>query len=858
MFEFLGRFVKDRTVDDLRAVVDKINALEEKAKGIESDKLAQESLAIREKLKKGEDEQEIIPWAFALAREAAQRTLGQRAYDVQLIGGLVLYKGAVAEMATGEGKTLSAVAPVYLNALHGRGVHVITVNDYLARRDTVWMGQVYHALGLSVACIVPQGAFRYDPEWKIKEEDRDKTDEERDAMGSFLIQDEYLRPIGRREAYQADITYGTNAEFGFDYLRDNLAQNTESQVQREHFSAIIDEVDSILIDEARTPLIISAPDTESSSFYKTFARVVINLEKEKDYVVDEKLRSVSITDEGISRVERAIGVQNIYAPENLRLVHYLEESLKAKALFNKDKEYVVRDGEVVIVDEFTGRMLQGRRYSGGLHQAIEAKEGVAVQQESRTYAKISIQNYIRLYKKVAGMTGTAQTSAEEFHRVYDLEVVSVPTHRPLARKDMSDAVYKDKQAKWKAIVKKVQELNQAGQPVLLGTTSIEQNELISQYLAGAGIKHEVLNAKNNEREGAIIAQAGRFKAVTVPTNVAGRGVDIVLGGNPPDEEEAKKVKELGGLFVLGTDRHEARRIDNQLRGRAGRQGDPGASQFFLSLEDDLMRIFGGDRVRSIMERFNIPDDMPIDMKMVSRVVEEAQSKVEGAHFDMRKHLLEYDDVLNKQRTAVYEQRQAILNLKEDKDLEKILLEAVRSHQEKMLDAFETSSEKVEFWKRIEESYKRSGVIDASYKWPEPGMLGDLEDVLQKKCADAATDPQTKNRLLGILDLLWLNHLESIEALSQAVGLRAYGQRDPLVEYRRESRRLYDEFWDNFNGWLFENIFRLAHSMPVSSSASKPQPKPINPLPQSGDKDKVGRNDPCPCGSGQKYKKCHGK
>jgi len=856
MFEFLGSFTKDRALDKLRVDLDKINLLEDKAKELKTENLPEESFAIRERLKKGENDNEVIPWAFAVAREAAWRTLSQRPYDVQILGGLSIYKGMVAEMSTGEGKTLAAVAPVYMNALHGRGVHVITVNDYLARRDAIWMGQVYYALGLSVACIVPQGAYRYDPEWKITPEEQAAADKERDATGSFLIKEEYLRPITRKEAYEADITYGTNSEFGFDYLRDNLAQNKDSQVQREHFSAIIDEVDSILIDEARTPLIISAADAESSTYYKTFSRVAQSLEQEKDFIVDEKLRTVAITDEGIGRVEKTLNIDNIYAPENLRLVHYLEESLKAKALFRKDKEYVVKDGEIIIIDEFTGRMLAGRRYSGGLHQAIEAKEGVEIKKESRTYAKISIQNYIRLYEKVAGMTGTAQTSAEEFHRVYELDVVSIPTHRPLVRQDLADVIYKDKAAKWKAIIAKVKELNEAGQPVLLGTTSIEQNELISQYLAGAGIQHEVLNAKNNEREGAIIAQAGKYKAVTVATNVAGRGVDIILGGNPLDAEEAEKVKGLGGLFVLGTDRHEARRIDNQLRGRAGRQGDPGASQFFLSLEDDLMRIFGGDRVRNLMDRFNIPDDMPIDMKMVSRVVQEAQSKVEGAHFDMRKHLLEYDDVLNKQRLAVYSRRQEIISSTDQKELAKLVLEAAQKHHERMLDIFDKSNEKLEFWKELEETYRRSGILKTGDTWPEPGQSGDIEEKLEKESLVAGADPQTLNRLLGILDLLWLNHLENIEALSESVGLRAYGQKDPLVEYRRESRRLYGELWESFNNWIFDNVFRLAGSMPVHVAHSNP--KPVQNLAQGNDKGKVGRNDPCSCGSGKKYKHCHGK
>lgn len=594
MLGFLKKFFSRRSLLALKLKVEEINKLEPELEKLGDAELKEASLKLKGEIKKGKSLDDILPRAFALAREAAKRTLGQRPFDVQLLGGLVLHRGAVAEMVTGEGKTLAAVAPAYLNTLAGEGVHVVTVNEYLARRDTVWMGQIYRALGLSVACLVPNAAFIYDPLYKASPEEisprvsasspRESAllDKERDTTGSFMVQQEFLRPTSRHEAYLADVTYGTNHEFGFDYLRDNLAYGINDRVQREYNFAIVDEVDSILIDESRTPLIIAAPDAQSSDFYKTFARVVQNLEKELDYTVDEKSRSVSISESGIEKVEKIIGVKNIYAAENIRLVHYLEESLRAKALFRLDKDYVVKNGEIIIVDEFTGRMLYGRRFQGGLHQAIEAKEGVFVKEESRTYAKISIQNYFRMYKKISGMTGTAQTSAEEFYKVYKLEVLSIPTNRPLVRKNLDDFIYKNVGAKLEAVVREVSKRHKEGQPILLGTASIEKNELLSALLGKVGIPHEVLNAKNNEREGAIIAQAGKPGAVTVATNMAGRGVDIILGGNPANPEEAKKICELGGLHVIGTERHEARRIDNQLRGRAGRQGDPGSSQFFLS------------------------------------------------------------------------------------------------------------------------------------------------------------------------------------------------------------------------------------------------------------------------------------
>jgi len=864
MFESLKKVFGGNAIAALQGRVGEINALEPEIKALSDDELAERSLGLKKRAQAGEPLDDILVAAFALAREAARRTLGQRPFDVQLVGGMVLHRGSVAEMMTGEGKTLAAVAPTYLNALAGKGAHVVTVNEYLARRDAVWMGQIYRALGLTVACIVPGAAFMYDPEWKIPEDAEKLAEKEVDTTGSFLVQQDFLRPINRREAYAADITYGTNHEFGFDYLRDNLAYSVEGQVQRGHSYAIIDEVDSILIDEARTPLIIAAPDSQSSDFYKTFARVAANLVKDEDYEVDEKRKSVAITDAGVEKVEKMIGVQNIYAPENIRLVHYLEESVKAHALFTRDRDYVVKNGEVIIVDEFTGRLLLGRRYQAGLHQAIEAKEGVQIKEESRTYGKVSIQNYFRMYDKIAGMTGTAQTSAEEFHKVYELEVESVPPNRALVRKDMNDLIYKNYGAKIQAVVRDVRERQHKGQPILLGTTSIAKNEIISAALSQANIKHEVLNAKNNEREGAIIAQAGRPGAVTVATNVAGRGVDILLGGNPPDPAEADKVRALGGLHVIGTDRHEARRIDNQLRGRAGRQGDPGSSQFFLSLEDDLLRIFGGDRIKGLMERFDLPEDQPIEFGMVTKAVAQAQEKVEGANFDLRKHLLDYDDVLNKQRSAIYKRRQEMLEMINKDDVAKTVSSAAMAYFDAALasqlgeeDAYQPDgadgAQKMSGRENVQKIFREAQIADE----PLPASEEDFRKAIEEKSVIVAGHPSAKNQLLGILDMLWMTNLEDLEALQESVGLRAYGQRDPLVEYRQEASRLFKAFWGNFNAWIFANMFKLANvaaGTPGGNIAVANMQAPAGGQ-SSGSNGKIGRNDPCPCGSGKKYKKC---
>jgi len=857
MAGFFSKLFPNSDLRRLAGVVSLINEREENLKAKSDEELKNLSLALREKVRgglpaqTGAAEESLLAETFAIVREASRRNLGQRHFDVQLLGGLVLHQGKIAEMMTGEGKTLAATLPAYFNALLGSGVHVVTVNDYLARRDMVWMGQIYHALGLRVACIVHEAAYLYDPEFSAPTESgseaglpaqADELDKKRDLVGGFKVVEKFLRPISRREAYAADITYGTNHEFGFDFLRDNLNLRLSDKVQRGHPYAIIDEVDSILIDEARTPLIIAAPDQESSGFYKTFAHVVEHLNVEEDYVVEEKLKVVNITEAGIEKVEKTMGIENIFAPENSRLVHFLQESLKAKVLFKRDKDYVVKNNEVIIVDEFTGRMLLGRRYSGGLHQAIEAKENVPVKEENRTFAQITIQNYFRLYKKTAGMTGTAETSAEEFHKVYDLEVVSIPPNRPMIRKDLSDGIYKNKAAKYRAVVKDVKERHERGQPILIGTTSISNNEIISAYLTEAGVPHEVLNAKNNEREGAIIAQAGRLGAVTVATNMAGRGVDIVLGGNPQNSEEAKKVLELGGLHVVGTERHESRRIDNQLRGRAGRQGDPGSSSFFLSLEDDLMRIFGGEKIANLMKAVDFPEDMPIESGMVSKAVNQAQARVEGFNLDARRHLLDFDDVLNKQRTAIYKKREELLTAGEKNEIRPILAEALNNFvglTEKNILNIPEADKKEEAEKKLAETKEKLDKLPENLE-PERAVL-------------------ISRHLVQILDMLWVSHLENLEGLRESVNIRAFAQHEPIVEYRREAHLLFRQMNDNFESLIFNTIWPIL-DLDLARIREHNQPK-VQPPPSAKN---IGRNDPCWCGTKyedgrpKKYKHCHGK
>lgn len=825
---FFNWFFGSKEAETKKELV-KISALESEVSPLTDDELKSRADALRRRVTEGLDLNEALPEAFALVRETAKRTLGQRPFDTQMIGGINIHRGMIVEMMTGEGKTLAGVAPVYLNALSGSGVHVITVNDYLAKRDAVWMGQIYHMLGLKTACLVHEGAYIYDPSFEAKVPDGEVVDENRDATATFRVEQKYLRPISRREAYRADITYGTNHEFGFDYLRDNLASSVHGQVQRGHNFAVIDEVDSILIDEARTPLIISSPDTSSSEYYRIMTKAVAGLDRDVHYIVDEKLRSVEITEAGIDKVEEKIGVSDLFSADNLKLVHYLEECLKAKALFTRDKDYVEKDGEIIIVDQFTGRLMQGRRYSGGLHQAIEAKEGLEVKEESKTYAQITIQNYFRLYKKISGMTGTAQTSAEEFHKVYNLDVVTIPTNKPVVRKDLPDLIYGTDKAKYEAIAEEIKRLREEGRPVLVGTVSIEKNEILSKNLLRAGIVHEILNAKNHEREGAIIAQAGKKGAVTLATNMAGRGVDIILGGSPFNKELAEEVKTLGGLHVIGTERHDARRIDNQLRGRSGRQGDPGSSQFFLSLEDDLMRIFGGERLKGMMKALNIPDDQPIESGIVTKALVEAQKKVEGINFDSRKHLLDYDDILNKQRMSIYRRRQDILEAEGDK-LRSLIKDLIVAGGHK---APEGEEEKIH---------------------PEQEeVLGKIEEIQPIEAV--------KPIVLSIIDSLWMNHLEDLESLSETVRIRAYGQHDPLVEYRKEGHGLYREMIKNLDRWVFETFARIKIVKEGEGSASEPmiEEHREQPLELSTEEiSKIGRNDPCPCGSGKKYKKCHSK
>ena len=854
-------------------VITKINSLEPEISKLSNDELKSSSLELRENITlKNFSLEDALPKAFTLVRESAKRNLNQRHYDVQLLGGIALFNGHITQMATGEGKTLSATCPAYLHALSGKSSHIITVNDYLAQRDAVWMGQVYYSLGLSTSCIIHDSAYIYDPTY-IKGENKEDVenpdqessallDKERDTTGSFRVQKEYLRPISRKEAYQADIVYGTNNEFGFDYLRDNLAYSKSSQVQKDHYFAIIDEVDSILIDEARTPLIISAPDTQAAEYYKIFAKIVSQLENEKDYIINEKDRYVQATEEGIEKVEKILGIDNIYGGQNVKMVHYLEESLKAKGLFSKDRHYVVKDGEIIIVDEFTGRLMYGRRYSGGLHQAIEAKEGIRVQEESKTYAQITIQNYFRLYERISGMTGTAATSSEEFNKVYNLDVVTIPTNKPGNRKDLQDLIYKNKESKYKAIVQEVKKRSELGQPILIGTTSIDENELLSTHFSKAGIRYEVLNAKNHEREAEIIAQAGRKGAVTLATNMAGRGVDIILGGNPQDKLEAEEIKNFGGLFVLGTQRNDARRIDNQLRGRSGRQGDPGQTHFFLSLEGDLMRIFGGEKIQNLMTRFNLPDDVPIESSLVMKIVNEAQKKVEGMNFDVRKHLLEYDDVLNKQRSAIYRRRQNILEKIEIGETKEILTEITLNVLKNSLPIYlgllaqrgeseEVSS--VTEKEAMEKVMELVGLLNKDEKISEEDAQniseGKSPEILISKIDSALQDPQIGQKMLASLDIFWTNHLENLEALQESVRMRAYGQKDPLVEYKRESYQMFKDLIANAENWVVSNVFQKQEVKTQNFST------PSTPKSEHGD---IGRNDPCWCKSGKKYKKCHGR
>lgn len=865
----------ERDLKRLEPLVRSVNEIEPQMKSLSDEAMKAKTAEFQQRLADGEEVDDLLPEAFALVREASIRTLGMRHFDVQLIGGIVLHQGKIAEMKTGEGKTLAATLPVYLNGLSGKGVHVVTVNDYLAKRDSEWMGTIYRFLGLSVGVIV-----------------HDLDDEE------------------RREAYGSDVTYGTNNEFGFDYLRDNMKFALEDYVQRDLHYAIVDEVDSILIDEARTPLIISGPTHENTDKYYRINRIIPGLQKEQHYTIDEKARSVVLTEEGVARVEKSLNVSNLYDPSQIEVLHHVNQALKSHTLFKKDVDYIVKDGQVIIVDEFTGRLMPGRRYSDGLHQALEAKEGVKIENENQTLATITFQNYFRMYDKLAGMTGTADTEAAEFKKIYNLEVVVIPTNLPMIRQDNSDLIYKNEQEKFDAAVEEIEDLYQRGQPVLVGTISIEKSEYLARRLKKLGIPHNILNAKNHALEAEIVAQAGRYKAVTISTNMAGRGTDIVLGGNPTflararvkkgedaeefsnvmEEfkalcaEEKSSVIEAGGLHILGTERHESRRIDNQLRGRSGRQGDPGSSRFYLSLEDDLMRIFGGDRVKMIMERVGMEEGEPIEHRYTTKAIENAQKKVEAHNFDIRKHLLDFDDVMNKQREVVYSQRRFILG---GQDLRETIQDMIEDVAEDLVDRFIDPKVHFEDWDMAalgEAFWGQFGLrfsIDASdSQQPTPTAITERAVELALQGYERKTQeitPEVMSQLekyimLQSVDNQWKDHLLSMDHLKDGIGLRGYGQRDPLKEYQREGYELFIDMSQRIKEETVRNLFLvkiatgeeleelapqreqeivLSHS--DSGSGGESKPKTVR-----RQTEKIGRNDPCPCGSGKKYKKCCGK
>ena len=833
MVRILSRLLdsNERELKKLLPLVDQINSLEPEIKKLSDAQLQAKTPELQKRFNGAAIKRlafdKALPTAFAVCREAIRRTVGERAFDAQLLAAVALHQGKVAEQKTGEGKTHAAALALYLNALTGENCHLVTVNDYLARRDTGWYGQALHFLRLSVGCICQeQKSYLFDPEYV----DESQTD------GRLS----HLRPVSRKEAYAADITYGTNNEFGFDYLRDNMVVDTSQMVQRGRHFAIVDEVDSALIDEARTPLIISAPAEEAVAKYCDFAKLASKLVQKTDYVLDEKAKTVNLTELGIRKVERMLGVDNLYE-KDFETIHHIEAALKAKTLFQKDRDYIIKEGQIIIVDTFTGRLMFGRRYSEGLHQAIEAKENVPIQKESRTMATISFQNYFRMYEKLAGMTGTASTEAEEFSKIYGLEVLVIPTNEPLVRKDRSDVVYKTERAKFQAVVAEIEECQRHGQPVLVGTTSVEKNELLDKLLTRKGVVHEMLNAKNHEREAQIISQAGRVGAVTVATNMAGRGVDIKLGGDPAEEGTYEKVKELGGLHVIGTERHESRRIDNQLRGRAGRQGDPGSSRFFVSLQDDLMRIFGGDQVAGLMTRLGVDENVPIEARLVSKSIETSQKRVEGFNFDHRKHIVEYDDVVDRQRDIVYETRYRMLG--GEKEFVKFKDWVLRK-----ISPYTDSAEMQ--WEAKEREFGK-----------------DIFEQVVRRIA------------LRIIDVLWIPHIDALDDLQRGVGLRRIANKDPLVEYKREAREMFEQLMQEIWGSIADRVFkvevreapavaprlqsqRLIYQRPeleigVKQEAAELQARQnqqAKPQPIVGG-EKIGRNDPCPCGSGKKYKKC---
>ena len=907
----------ERDVKRIMPTVVASNAFEPSVRALGDAELQAKTDEFRKRLEAGEPLDELLPEAFAVCREAARRTVGMRHFDVQLIGGVVLHEGKIAEMATGEGKTLVATLPAYLNGLTGRGVHIVTVNDYLAKRDAQWMGPIYHALGLTVGVIQHEASFRYDPAYVTSD-----------------VRMTALRPCARQEAYRADVTYGTNNEFGFDYLRDNMRFTLDELVQRELHYAIVDEVDSILIDEARTPLIISGPADESTDLYYKLDRIIpklkraativegklseIEAQKEGDYIVDEKARAVALTEQGIATCERLLSVDNLYDPQHITLLHHIQQGLRAHALFKRDVDYVVKDGQVIIVDEFTGRLMPGRRWSDGLHQAVEAKESVRIERENQTLATITFQNYFRMYEKLAGMTGTAETEAEEFAKIYKLDVTVIPTNVPLVRVNLPDVVYKTEREKFNAAVEDIIKRNTRGQPVLVGTVSIEKSEQLSKLLKKRGIRHEVLNAKYHEREAEIVAQAGREGSVTIATNMAGRGTDILLGGNPdflskeilrkkgldpataaPGERtaalgEARRITEpeharvvgLGGLHILGTERHEARRVDNQLRGRSGRQGDPGSSRFYLSLEDDLLRIFGSHRIQKIMERLGMEEGEPIEHKLVTRAIATAQKRVETHNYEIRKHLLEYDDVMNKQREIIYGMRRQILEGEPQADT---IAEWIEDLVAVTLDAYAAEGAHPEDWDLGglgEALYRQFDVRIPSARFGEAVSREGLAELVGAAVRERYADRERelgpdlvraleRHEMLVVIDAQWKDHLLSIDHLKEGIGLRGYGQRDPLTEYKKEAFDLFQDMVERVKAAVVERLFKVQivrdapmelpaitawadaresrGELPAEPGRSTPPLKREPVRTPTGAK--VGRNDPCPCGSGKKYKKC---
>ena len=888
MFNFIGKFFdsNEKEINKLKPIVSEINLFEEKFKKLKDKDFPKKTKEFKERVGNGESLDLLLPEAFALVREASRRSIGQRHYDVQLMAGITLASGKIAEQKTGEGKTLSSIPALYLHSLTGRGTHLVTVNDYLARRDAGWMGPIFNLLGITVSSIINEQSFIFDPNFVNK-----------DAQDPRLS---HLKPIARKEAYKTDVTYGINSEFGFDYLRDNMAQDIGETVQRGYYYAVVDEVDSVLIDEARTPHIISAPDESPTQKYYEYAALVDKLNSDIDYKVDEKLRTAHLTDHGIGKIEKLYGINNIYE-KDFNTVYHLEAALKARTLFKKEKDYIVKDNQVILVDEFTGRLMIGRRLSEGLHQAIEAKENVSIQRESKTMATVSLQNYFRMYEKLAGMTGTAVTEAREFHKIYNLNVVVIPTNKLMIRRDRQDLVYKSGRVKLSAVAVEIEKAHKTGQPVLVGTTSIDKNELISELLKRRGIRHEILNAKNHEQEARIISKAGEKGAVTVATNMAGRGVDIILGGETPNteggsvklkawEKNHDEVVKLGGLYVIGTERHESRRIDNQLRGRSGRQGDPGASRFFVALDDEIMRLFGGDTISGVMTRFNMPEDVPLQHMIVSKAIEQAQTKVEGFNFDIRKHLVDYDDVLNKQREIIYKRRRVVLENKES--LEKEIVEKIdssvativnmhiaqvsddgKSLDEKIIDNFSTiipfdDLSKKQLVKQLETATAMEQKINFLNN-----IAHDVYGQRKKQLGEKMMAQIERYVMLSVSDTLWMDHLDAVENLRGGIGLRGYGQRDPLVEYKNEAYAMFEQLVNVIDDEIVHRIYRIQvrqspqvhqHVMeqPAGAAAGisetssvRTQDKLSEAKSASGGK-KLGRNDPCWCGSGKKYKKCH--